>query len=594
VAVSAGLAVILVAYLITKPPRSAPVTCGVQLHVTSSTEKANLIGALARTYSEAHHRLPSGGCATVTVDPFNSGAAKDAIASGWSTDDAARHQRPDVWLPSSQIWLVELRDDARYADRAALTRDLPSVAKSPMVIAMPAELAAAIGWPNREFHWSEVLDLARSTWTDKGHPEWGPFTYAKDDPSRSTSGFAATIASYYAGAGKLQDLQVKDVESEKVRNFVRQIEANVLYHPPDIMDFLAALSAADAERRAQSYVSAVVMQEELAFLYNEANPKGVPDLPEHPQPNMRLVAIHPVDGTLVLDHPYVILPDAEKHKDTLEAARDFRDFLLAPAQRERFAALGFRDADDTAPAALARSLRFDPAERPTPMNVPSAEVMRAIRRSWAELSKRANVLVVVDQSGSMGGASGLPGVRDRMAAAQSALHANARLLNPDDQVGLWGFASDPANLHPALLAQGPYGDGSAFSAAVDRLKVADRPHWNTALCDTIRDAHDYLWTHLDRARINAVVVLTDGREDYPEGPHSCDIRTLGDQLAGKDPTHLVKVFGIGIGSGNDAADTETLGRISGKTGAGTIDATNQPARLSSAFAEIFGSVSAGR
>ena len=70
--------------------------------------------------------------------------------------------------------------------------------------------------------------------------------------------------------------------------------------------------------------------------------------------------------------------------------------------------------------------------------------------------------------------------------------------------------------------------------------------------------------------------------------------SLGALLAAKDPNHQVKVFGIGIGTGTDAADIPSLRRISDATGASTTDLTHEPTKLNTAFADIFGSVSPGR
>ena len=56
-------------------------------------------------------------------------------------------------------------------------------------------LAQALGWPNAQIGWSDVVALANDTqgWASKGHPEWGKFTLGKTNPNVSTSGLAATI-----------------------------------------------------------------------------------------------------------------------------------------------------------------------------------------------------------------------------------------------------------------------------------------------------------------------------------------------------------------------------------------------------------------
>lgn len=543
IAGAAGLAVIVAAVLVVARIDRSP-QCGVSLKVTSSTEKDNLLTKLAEAYNAKKRRLPSGDCAKAEVDGFTSGAAMDALAGGWTSDEARKHPKPHVWLPTSSMWAVQLREHDGYRD---LPTDSSSIARSPVVIAMPRKMAEAIGWEQgKPFTWKEILGRDGSTWEKLGNREWGRFAYAKDDPTRSTSGLAATVATYYAGAGKGRDLQPGDVTSPKVEEFVRNVEANILFHPPDIMNFLKDLSDADKQNRAENYISAVVMQEELAYLYNEGNPDGDPSIVgRSSQPNMQLVAIHPAEGTLVLDHPYIILPSVTAVER--EAATSFRDFLLEPEQREWFAKLGFRDDRDVPPPDLAKSLGFSVGHRPSLMEDPSAKVLDAIRSGWKRLSKRANVLVIVDESGSMKESSGIPGFSTRMDAAKAALRNNMKRLNPDDEVGLWAFASYPGTPYRTLLAPTRFGNqGEAFSKAIDRLRIAEAPYDDTALCVTIRNAHRYMLEHLKEESINAIVVLTDGVNDYPQDP--CQMSTLGTQLADADRTHQVKVFGIGFGA----------------------------------------------
>ena len=594
VAVVAGLAVIVGArtWVAARSDEPDARSCATTLHVTSSTEKFLLVKALAADYAKAGRTLASGGCASVAVDGFTSGAVAKAVAGGWTEDLGEGHPKPDVWLPTSSMWLDELRADTTYAGRDQLSRDWRSLAHSPMVIAMPEEMAKVLGWPAKALRWRDVLGLDAGFWARNGHPEWGRFTLAKDNPARSTSGFGATVVTYYAGAEKQADLTPADVNAQKTQDFVRQVEANVVYHPDDIMDFLRTLDQADQQHNAQRYVSAVVMQEQLVYLHNQGVPDGDPaQIGKRPGPDNKMVAILPSDGTLILDHPYVALPGLAPALS--EAAADFRDFLLDPARQQRFAGIGFRNDRDEAPDGLVSTLHLGSGRAPTRLGGLDADVIAAIRTGWRQLSKRANLLLVVDESGSMKQPSGIAGQGDRMAAAKAALQGATTALNPEDTIGLWGFASDPAAPHAQLLPVTPFGDGAAFTRAVGTLQIAPKPHDNTALCDSIRDAHEYLRTHLDPRRVNAVVVLTDGRHDYPESPASCAMATLGDRLTAGDPDHLVKVFGISIGD-QAQVDFPALQRVCGATGAIATDLTRDPNGLNKTFNSVFSSVSPGR
>ncbi|GAA2594778.1 substrate-binding and VWA domain-containing protein [Winogradskya consettensis] len=547
----------------------------VPVAVTSSTEKAGLITQLAARFEKVSR---PGGCVSVTVDGVNSGQAATALAQGWTGEAAAGHpRRPDVWLPSSSMWVTKLRALPAYAGLPAAPQP---VAHSPLVIVMRREPAEALGWPDRALTWSDVLSLDKDAWSQRGHDEWGRFTYAKDDPTQSTSGLAATVATFYAAAGKTTGgFTEADTRSPEVRHAVRRVEANVVAHPPDIVDYLGQLQGSRAD------ISAVVLQEQVAYLHNT----------NVAEPGQRFVAIHPSDGTLVMDHPFVTMPGISG--PVREAAEDFLAYLRD--QHDAFAAAGFRDTVDQAPAAVADSLGFPVDQRSSTMPLPSAAVMDAVLAQWKTLSKRANILLAVDKSGSMAVDSGIPGGGTRMEAAKKALRENLRLLNPDDQVGMWSFASDPDDLHPQLRTPAPLGATMDLDTVIrDALTPARPPYNDTALCVTIRDAQRALLDRLppeDPANltVNAVVVLTDGRDDYDTG--QCRMSRsdrgrgayLGDTLRKADPDQRVQVFGIAFGEADQAA----LKAIANGTGGVSLDATRHPEKIRTAFADIFTTLS---
>jgi Ca-activated chloride channel homolog len=108
---------------------------------------------------------------------------------------------------------------------------------------------------------------------------------------------------------------------------------------------------ADASGQAMSYLSATVIQEQLLYLYNQGSPTGDPALiGEGPRPQVPLVPLYPVDGTIMLDHPYVVLPSASDAQRA--GAEDFLSYLRQPTQQQRLAGHGFRDHTGAAGAEL--------------------------------------------------------------------------------------------------------------------------------------------------------------------------------------------------------------------------------------------------
>lgn len=156
--------------------------------IASSQEKFTMLGQLADVYNHAGRFF--GGwvdplCARVSVEQVNSGDAEAMLEVGW-TD---KQTYPDVWTPASSAWVQLLL--ARAPGQAGL---IPAdyarkrLFTSPLVIAMPAPMAAALGYP--AIGWSDIFALATNPagWGAKGHPAWGPFRLGKTNPHVSTSG----------------------------------------------------------------------------------------------------------------------------------------------------------------------------------------------------------------------------------------------------------------------------------------------------------------------------------------------------------------------------------------------------------------------
>src|SRR5207249_2514411 len=136
----------------------------------------------------------------------------------------------------------------------------PSLLQSPLVIAMPRPMAEALGWPQREIGWADVLQLARDRagWGSRGHPEWGEFRLGKTNPNISTSGLHALIGAYFAATQRSTDLTEADVADARVVDFVKGVESAVVHYGDTVSTFVRHLKAADDRGAALSYVSAIV------------------------------------------------------------------------------------------------------------------------------------------------------------------------------------------------------------------------------------------------------------------------------------------------------------------------------------------------
>ncbi|HTJ35360.1 MAG TPA: extracellular solute-binding protein [Dactylosporangium sp.] len=554
----------------------------VQIEVSSSTEKADLLAELAARYNTAG-RTFDGRCAGVSVHKKTSGAAMEALAAGW---DPARDGGPvpQVWAPSSSLWLGLLRERgvdgaAPLAEDADEAGEVPSIAQSPLTIGMPQPMAEALGWPERRLGWADVLALAGDPrgWGAYGHPEWGRFTLGKDNPHLSTSGLAATVAAYYAASGKSSDLTADDLRRPAVADFVRGVEASVVHYADDAVRFLGNLAEADAQGRSTSYVSAVAMQEQLLYLYDEGAPDGDPaQIGKGRRPRVPLVAVHPRDGTLMFDHPYITLASATPEQRA--AAGDFLRFLRQPAQQQRFADTGFRDYQGRAGAALSAAIGL-PGGQPelSLIDPPAPTVLSQMLAGWDDLRKKARVLLVIDVSGSMDEPAG--GGRSRLEAAKQAAMQGLARLHPDDEVSLWKFSTAENG------ARQPYDEIVPFEpmhAGQERLRAAIgalHPEGGTALYTTVRAAQQSMVGQYRPDRINAVVILTDGKNEYPRDN---DLSALLRDVNADDMEHSVRVFAIAFG---DKSDLKTLSAIAKASRAAAYDARN-PSSINDVFVSV--------
>ena len=233
------------------------------------------------------------------------------------------------------------------------------------------------------------------------------------------------VAEYYAATGKREGLLSSDIDGS-ARARVRDIERSIVHYGD------TTLFIADQMRDSgPAYASAVAMEEATLLEFNQDR-AGSPEL----------VAIYPKEGTFFSDNPFFVLegavgvagaaggrrgvPEVPRRKDHTRGRRRVRlppaDLNEKPARAdhhgERCRSLAAR-AD--AVAALAR-------------------VLAKIREAWREDRKPANVMLVVDVSGSMAEEDASTTPRRGWGLLQQ--------IQPQDRVGLTVFDDQVEQLVP--------------------------------------------------------------------------------------------------------------------------------------------------
>jgi Ca-activated chloride channel family protein len=549
-----------------------------------SSEKITLLTDLAASFNASPEAKVGGKCVFVKPRNVASGRAATLIPKGWP-DPEVNGPPPVIWSPAASAWAGIVNDRAGKVLAPAGTPFM----LTPLVIAMPKPMAEALGWPNTQLGFKDLLRLANEPqgWGAVGHPEWGPFRLGKTNPNFSTSGLNFTIAEYYAAVGKSQGLTIEDLARPAAVDFARQIESSVVHYGDIAMTFLNNWFAADARGTALTYASVVVVEEKSLIDYNKGDPDGIRSPGETPRPpRIPLVAIYPSEGTLYSDNPFIVLDTDWVDTDEKAAAALFQGYVQQPDNQRKVLQYGFRPNNPAVPLGdpIVAANGVDPNQPTATLEVPEPDVLVGILDSWAQLRKDARVLLVLDISGSM--SELVTDDKTRLDLAQQAAVAALDQFKDTDDVGLWAFSTDLGGADPNVRELVPVGPiGSNQAAIADAIK-AQFPTNGTPLYEVTGKAYDTMVAAYDPAKINAIVLLTDGQND--DGVGADDDQQLNDLIeslqAGSEGSSSQPVRLFTISYGTDA-DQLVLRSISQATGAATYDASN-PATIDQVFTAV--------
>ncbi|MGQ0826131.1 MAG: substrate-binding domain-containing protein [Actinomycetota bacterium] len=548
----------------------------VAIDVAVSSEKIALLTDLAEQFNGSDESdLGDGACAFVRVQSKASGGAMQMLAEGWP-DETANGPQPVVWSPAASSWGAILNQ--RLADRGEDPMAPPSepFMLTPLVIAMPEPMADALGYPETPIGYADVLRLADDPqgWGAFDHPEWGPFRLGKTNPNYSTSALSATIAQYYAATGKTTGLSLEDLQRPEVTQFARGVESAVVHYGDITMTFLNNWFRNDVRGTSLTYVSAVAVEEKSVIDYNTGNPDGVLAAGETPrEPRVPLVAVYPKEGTLYSDNPFIVLDAPWVDEREREGARNFEEFVKRPEAQERVLEFGFRpgNPDVAIDEPISAQWGVDPNQPQTLLEVPKPEVLTALLDRWAEDRKRARVLLLLDASGSMGDEGDPDSGATKLDLAKQATIDALDEFSIDDEVGLRIFTSNlTGGTSTDWTDLVPVDDVGSQRETIARRVQDLSPLEGTPLYTATADAYDSMLAGFDETRINAVVLLSDGRNEDDNNDLEALIQKLRAQSEGES-AQPVRVFAIAYGAD---ADLETLRRIAEATNASVYDASD--------------------
>jgi Ca-activated chloride channel homolog len=528
----------------------------VKISILTTDTKAEWLGAVTKDFNDARKVTAAG--RPIRAEMLQVSGPEEMMQN---VMDGTR-LKPVLWSPGDLSWIDQANQLLQDKGQAPIVKeDCPRVVYVPTGFAMWRPMAEALGWPNTPIGWKQIVGLAADPqgWAKYGHPEWGKFTFGHSHPEQSSTGFNMLASLAYAAAGKTEGLTPEDVRGETVKDAFRKVEKDTYHYGTSTSGLLNLMA-----RRGPSYLHAATSSETAMLKTNDLDKDTM---------HWPFVFIFPAEGTFWSDNPTCILTANWVSPEQREAAKIYRDFLLAPPQQDKAVQIGLRPA---APGiALHCPVCLEKGTDPgvTPQKVPplasvSGDTNAAIIDNFKETKKKATVIVVLDTSQSMTGTK----IKSAVDGSKEFLSR----LDRNDEVVVYMFGDEVAKLEPS----GRVGD---VVESLSRVLGTLYTEGNTALYDAVCMAVDTInrMKAEDKTagddRLYGIVVLSDGKDTNSK-------RTANDMLAclptGED-VEGTKIYTIAYG---DDADKDLLLRIANRTNGKTFAAN--PSNIKQIYLEI--------
>jgi hypothetical protein len=537
-ALSGVLALVAVAAVTVRIVSADAAGCsgGVPVKVVVTPELTDVVQDVAARWTKTKPSV-DGRCVTVSVTgaPSAQIASSLTVLAGGAIDVAAKpeatpteDQLPTVWVPDSTAWLTRVA----AVDRNAFADDAKSIASSPVVVAMPTQLATVVGWPARPIKPAALKPLLTA---GKGVVKPG-----LAEPRRETASLAGAMIFGDALATSPGDLPTL---VKIFRDVVKK---------QDTMTLLKAFG---------SEVTAAPASEQAVLAFNTVAPvKLVPVQFEKPEP--------------VLDFPFAIR--ANIPRESAQAAEAFRAALAEPYALEALARHGFRTVDGAIGSGFPTSAGASGAAV-TGTPIANAEKVQRALGLWTAANTASRSLALFDLTSSMvtpmqTDAGAKPRAQVMVEAAQSGL----TLFTAETELSMWGFAAGHRQIAPFAQLTGKVRgqlDGLLSSAEPEATNSA-------SLYVALRDAYKTMQDGFDPLRPNIIIVLTDGGDSRAGGARLQQFQLDLQRLA--DATKPIRVIIIGIDVPAKSADAADLKAIAKAAGGGYFPLTS-PDQIQSIF-----------
>ncbi|MGP4096256.1 substrate-binding and VWA domain-containing protein [Nonomuraea sp. KM90] len=452
-------------------------------------------------------------------------------------------ERPDGWVADSSAW-IRL---ARQQGATALPAGETVVATSPLVFATRSSLARRFSVGKTEMNWRMVFpSTVRGRLTPNADE---PDVVRVPDPSLAGAGIATVAAA--------RDVVGTGPEADKALTaFVRWAQAG------STPDYRSMMDAVDDRSFWQRPV--VIVPEQSVWEHN-LRPSSDP-----------VVALHPREGTINLDYPYVV---TAADPAVAEASTAFAEWLEGPQVQEIVRRAGFRSGDGA--QGPVSPLPQIPSETPrTRASVSPQDIDEALR-AWSRLAPPTNILVLADTSKHM--AEPLNG-RTRVSVALEAAKIGLQLFPDSTHMGMWEFANTLGRIkgYQERVALGPINEPETGQvlrrSRLDELTgtITAHPKLDSSLYDAILSGFRKVSGDYREEMNNTLLVITAGRDDGKGTNHA----QLLDRLRSEwNPDKPVQIIIIAFGKG---VDREGLSQITAATN-GSLHEAQEPGEIIDVF-----------
>ncbi|MGW0589181.1 substrate-binding and VWA domain-containing protein [Streptosporangium sp. NPDC002607] len=390
-------------------------------------------------------------------------------------------ERPDGWISDSSAW-IRL---ARKQGAANLAGTETVMATSPLVFATRKSLARRFAVGKTDMNWRMVFPA-----TTRGRiqpTENEPDVVRVPDPSLAGAGIATVAAA--------RDVVGSGAEADRALTaFVRWAQAGAA---PDYRTMLAAVDDRSFWQR-----PVVIVPEQSVWEHNR-RPSDDP-----------VTALHPREGTINLDYPYVVTSSDEAKAS---GSRAFAAWLRSPETQEAARRAGFRSPDGSlGPYSPGPEIPTEaPRTRPTILPGMIDEALAA----WSRLAPPTNILVLADSGKHMAGPINGQRGKTRLTVALDAARLGLQLFPGSTHMGMWEFSSAKGEDQRERVRLGPITepDGGQVIRR-SRLEELTRtlradPKEPSALYDSIIAGFRALTESYDETMNNTLLVITAGKDD---------------------------------------------------------------------------------